>query len=65
MKGKLNWVKLWAVKRKIFNRYLSGRVKLYKLLYFLVRLYGYNIYTIIFLPDFYILKHYLILRLYS
>ena len=65
MKGKFNWVKLQAVRRKIFNRYLGGRVELYKLLYLLVRLYSYNIYIITFLPNFYILKRYLILRLYS
>ena len=65
MKGKFNWVKLQAVRRKIFNRYLGGRVELYKLLYLLVRLYSYNIYAITFLPDFYVLRHYLIPRLYS
>ncbi len=65
MKGKLNWVKLWAVKRKIFNRYLGGKVKLYKLLHFLIRLYSYNIYIIAFLPDFYVLRRYLMLRLYN
>ena len=65
MKGKLNWVKLWAVKRKIFNGYLGSGAELYKLLYLLVRLYSYNIYAITFLPNFYILKPYLILRLYN
>jgi hypothetical protein len=65
MKGKLNWVKLWAVRRKIFNRYLGGGAELYKLLHFLVRLYSYNIYAITFLPSSYVLRRYLILRLYS
>ena len=63
VKGKLNWVKLWAVRRKIFNRYLGSKAELYKLLYLLVRLY--NIYAIDFLSDFYILRRYLILRLYN
>jgi uncharacterized membrane protein YuzA (DUF378 family) len=63
VKGKLNWVKLWVVRRKIFNRYLGGRAELNKLLYFLVRLY--NIYAITFLPDSYVLRRYLIPRLYG
>ena len=65
MKGKLNWVELWAVRRKIFNGYLGGRAELYKLLHLLVRLYSYNIYVITFLPDSYVLRRYLIPRLYS
>jgi hypothetical protein len=65
MKGKLNWVKLWVVRRKIFNGYLGGGAELYKLLYLLVRLYSYNIYTVTFLPNSYVLRRYLILRLYS
>ena len=65
MKRKFNWVKLWAIRRKIFNIDLGGYIEVYKFLYLLVRIYSSTIYAIISLPSFYILKRYLILRLYS
>ena len=49
----------------MFNIDLGGRIEVYKFLYLLVRIYSSTIYVIISLPSFYILKRYLILRLYS
>jgi len=65
VKRKLNWVKLWAIGRKIFDIDLGGRTEVYKFLHLLVRIYSSTIYAIISLPGFYILKRYLILRLYG
>ena len=65
MKRKFNWVKLWAIKRKIFNVNLGGGVEVYKFLYLLVRKCSSTIRITAILPNSYVLKRYLILRLYS
>ena len=65
MKRKFNWVKLWVIRRKILDIDLGGGAKVYKFLYLLVRKYSSTIHMTVILPDFCILKHYLILRLCS